>query len=500
MKTKENRSIILNETALFFPKWKPVSIMRFSIPFDLTNLSKVKGASIFLDVISNGPHLSLKIINGGKKMKSFKRFVLFLLLSVFSITLVACGGNDEDASDDAADDSSDEKITLDFWVFGATGYDELLKEYEEENPNVEIKFKTSENADHHDALFTALSAGTGAPDIAMIEVDQLDRFKQAQDRFVNLYDLGAEEVSDVYQDWAWDTANSVDGDFLFGLPTDIGPKALYYRIDVFEEAGLPTDPDDVSALIDSAEALKEVAVQVKEETGKPFVDSMEMAYRAYLDAAPESHLNPEGELLIEQEGSLVKKAYDFAVELNELGVVGNFDMWTPEWANAVNDGDFAAELGPGWLKGWMEGNAPDASGLFRVATLPQEFSANWGGSFLTIPAETDHAEAAYDFIKWLTSPENQLKSFQSHGLFPSAPTVYEMEEFKSNEDEFFGGQVTSVVFGEAANNITEAVYKGEMYVSVNNEILTALTNVQQGADPEEEWEAAVERAKALVGR
>lgn len=429
-------------------------------------------------------------------------FFLVLILSV-AFSLAACGSSDKDASQDnpnSGDKKSDENITLNFWTFGATGYDELIKEYEKENPHVKIKFKTSENADHHDALFTALSAGTGAPDIAMIEVDQLDRFKQAQDRFNNLFDLGAEEVAGNYQDWAWNTAQNTEGDFLVGLPTDIGPKALYYRIDVFEEAGLPTDPDEVSALINSPNALKEAAKKVKETTGKPFVDSMEMAYRAYLDAAPNSHLNPDGELLIDKEESLVKEAYDFAVELNEAGLVGNFEMWTPEWANAVNDGDFAAELGPGWLKGWMEGNAPDASGLFRVATLPKDFSANWGGSFLALPAETKHAEEAYNFIQWLTSPENQLNSFKSHGLFPSAPSVYDMEEFKTNEDEFFGGQVTSVVFGEAANNISEAVYKGEKYVPVNNEILTALTNVQEGADPEKEWEEAVQRAQELVNR
>lgn len=422
---------------------------------------------------------------------------LLIILGLVSI-LTACNSNNDASGSDGKD--SDGTVTLNFWTFGATGYDELLKEYEKENPNVKIKFKTSENADHHDALFTAISAGTGAPDIAMVEVDQLDRFKQAQDRFVNLFDRGAEEVQDQYQDWSWNTGQNIDGDFMFGLPTDIGPKALYYRTDVFEDAGLPTDPEEVANLIDSPEALKEAAIQVKEETDKPFLDSMEMAYRAYLDAAPETHLNPEGELIVNQEGSPVKQAYDYAVELNEAGLVGNFEMWTPEWANAVNNGDFAAELGPGWLKGWMEGNAPDASGLFRVATLPTEFSANWGGSFLAIPAETEHAEEAYDFIEWLTSPENQLESFKSHGLFPSAPAVYEMDDFKTNEDEFFGGQVTSVVFGEAANDITDAVYKGEKYVSVNNEILTALTNVQEGADPEEEWDAAVQRAEDLVSR
>lgn len=122
---------------------------------------------------------------------------LLIILGLVSI-LTACNSNNDASGSDGKD--SDGTVTLNFWTFGATGYDELLKEYEKENPNVKIKFKTSENADHHDALFTAISAGTGAPDIAMVEVDQLDRFKQAQDRFVNLFDQGAEEVQGQYQD------------------------------------------------------------------------------------------------------------------------------------------------------------------------------------------------------------------------------------------------------------------------------------------------------------
>lgn len=440
--------------------------------------------------------------------------IWLLGLSLFLVLLLAaCGGEDSEkssSSDSSTDtdtkeetkeeESSDEEITLNFWAFGATNYKEMVEEYEKANPNVKIKFKTSETDEHHDALFTALSAGSGAPDIAMLEIDQFDRFKNAQDRFVNLYDLGAKDIQDRYLDWKWQGGENVEGDFLFGLPTDIGPKALYYRADVFEEAGLPTEPEEVEELIQSPEDFIEAGKQVKEKTGKPFVDSMEMAFRAYLDAAEEAYLNPDGELIVEEDGSAVKKAYDFAVELHEAGLVGNFTMWTPEWGNAVNEGGFAAELGAGWLKGWMEENAPDASGNFRVATLPTEFSANWGGSYLAIPAETKHSQAAFDFINWLTNDESQLKSFQSHGLFPSAPGVYEQDEFKNNEDEFFGGQVTSVVFAEAAQDINGAVYKGEKYVVVHNEFLNALTNVQEGADPEEEWSAAVDRAKALVSR
>jgi cellobiose transport system substrate-binding protein len=429
-------------------------------------------------------------------MKSMKKWMAVGLSSVLALSLAACSGNDEASSDGKSGD----KVTLDFWAFGATNYEELAKEYEKENPNVKIKFRTAETAEHHDALFTALSAGSGAPDIAALEVDQLDRFKEAQDRFENLYDLGAEDVQDQYLDWKWNAGENQAGDFLFGLPTDIGPKALYYRVDLFEEAGLPVEPEKVSALIDSPEAFKEAGLKVKEATGKPFVDSMEMAYRAYLDASVETYLNPEGELLLGKDGNAVKQAYDYAVELDEAGIVGKFDMWTPEWANAVNTGEFAAELGAGWLKGWMEGNAPDASGKWRVATLPTDFSANWGGSYISIPSETDHPQEAYDFVEWLVSPENQLKSFQSKGLFPSAESVYDMDEFKSNEDKFFDGQVTASVFAEAAQDIDGAVYKGVKYFPVHQEVLNALRNVQEGADPEAEWKAAIKRAEDLISR
>nr|WP_244513476.1 ABC transporter substrate-binding protein [Oceanobacillus limi] len=411
---------------------------------------------------------------------------------MFGLFLTGCG------DDDSA--SGDGEVTLDFWVFGATNYEDLAKEYEEENPGVKIKVRTAETEEHHNGLFTALSAGSGAPDIAMLEVDQLDRFKDAQDRFANLYDLGAEDVQGKYLDWKWKIGENSDGDFLFGLPTDIGPKAMFYRIDVFEEAGLPTEPTEVEELIQSKEDFMQVGKQIKENTGKPMVDSMEMAYRAIIDGAEQSFFNQEGDLLIENEGNSVKQAYDLAVEMHEQGLVGEYTMWTPEWGNAVNNGDFAVEMGAAWLKGWMMGNAPDAAGKFRVATLPAEFAGNWGGSYISIPDETDHPEEAYAFVEWLVSPESQLKSFQSEaGLFPSSPEVYEMEDFQNTTDEFFGGQSTAQYFAKATEDIS-FIYKGPDYVSVHNEVLNALENVQQGADAEEEWDAAVERIKGVINR
>nr|WP_079480917.1 ABC transporter substrate-binding protein [Halobacillus salinus] len=422
-----------------------------------------------------------------------KGFIVSMLLLV-SAFLFACSSDNQEASGENGDGA-----TLDFWVFGATNYEDLAKEYEKENPDVKINIKRSELGDHHDSLFTSISAGTGAPDLTMIEVDQLDRYREAQDRLVNLYDLGADEIQDQYLDWKWNMAENGEGDFLFGLPTDIGPKAMYYHTGVFENAKLPTDPDEVSDMISSPDAFADAASKVLDETGKPMVDSMEMAFRANMDALEVSYFNRDGELLIEESGNGVREAYDYAVELHDKGYVGNFEMWTPEWANALNKGEFAVEMAPAWLKGYMTENAPEGKGNWKVTTLPTDFAGNWGGSYVAIPAESEQQEAAYDFANWLLSPENQLKSFTESGLFPSAPSVYEMDEFVNNEDEYFSGQNTAKYFAEAAQDIPE-VYKGPKYVTVNNEVLTALRNVQEGADPQEEWDAAVKRIQDILKR
>ncbi|TFJ93211.1 ABC transporter substrate-binding protein [Lentibacillus salicampi] len=427
-------------------------------------------------------------------MRKSKWLLMFIMVLAVASTLAACG--DEEASSEG--DSED--VTLKFWTFGATNYEELAKEYEKENPGVTVEVKTSENADHHNSLFTALSAGTGAPDLAMVEIDQLDRFKEAQDRFVNLYELGAEEIQGNYLDWKWQIGENNENDFLFGLPTDIGPKVMFYRTDLFEKSGLPTNPDEVQNMIGSKNDLIQAGETIKEETGKPLVDSMEMVYRAVIDGATESYYDEEGNLLVEEEGNAVKEAYDLAVEFNEHGLVGSYEMWSPEWGDAVNGGDFAIEMGAAWLKGWMSDNAPDAEDQFRVAKLPEEFAGNWGGSYITIPGETDDKEEAYKFVKWLTSPDNQLNSFKSDaGLFPSTPEVYDREEFKEIEDDYFGGQKTSQYFADAATDIS-FVYKGSKYIPTQDEVLNALQNVYDGADPDKEWEAAVQRMKDVSKR
>lgn len=449
-------------------------------------------------------------------MKRFKSWSLLLLSVIMVFTLVACGGGGGNgsstaespgggSSNEGTDNTkegteSTEKIELSFWSLGTTNYEDLAKEYTKEHPNITFKFQnTSDQTAHHNNLTTALSAGSGAPDIFQLEIAFMERFINNQDKFYNLYDLGAKDLEGNYLEWKWKQATSVDGTFQLGLPTDIGPTVVYYRTDLAEQAGLPTDPDGFSAAIDSWDKFASVAKDFTSKTGKPFADLTDLVYNGVRDQSPDQiYFNKEDGSFIGDTNPQVRKAYDFTVKGIQEGWIGNWILWSPEWQKAINDGDFGVMLGPAWIAGTIR-NAKDTSGKWQIAQLP-EGAGNWGGSFLTLPKEGKHSKEAYEFISWVLNKENQLKSFKDSGLFPSIPAVYSEPSFTEEKDEFFGGQVISEAYAKSAERI-KPVYYGPLHDQTDTIIKNALKNVlEKKADPQKEWESAMKQIKTLVDR
>lgn len=448
-------------------------------------------------------------------MNRMKRMAVVLVAVLLVASLAACGGGGnktttnnggntpaatENGASEGAKTDSGEKIELTFWSLGTTNYEELAKEYTNEHPNITVKFQnTSDQTAHHNNLTTALSANSGAPDIFMLEIAFMERFISAQDKFHNLYDLGAKDIEGEYLDWKWKQATSLDGSFQLGLPTDIGPTVVYYRTDLAEQAGLPTDPDGFSAAIDTWDKFGTVAKQFKDKTGKPFADLTDLVYNGVRDqAADEIYFSKADGSFIGDTNPQVKKAYDFTVKGIQEGWIGNTLLWSPEWNKAINDGDFAVMLAPAWMAGTIR-NAQDSAGKWAIAQLP-EGAGNWGGSFLTLPKEGKHPKEAYEFISWLVNKENQLKSFKSKGLFPSIPAVYSEPAFTEDKDDFFSGQVISEAYAKSAERV-KPVYYGPLHDQVDTMFKDALKNVlEKKADPAKEWENAIKQAKTLAER
>ena len=89
--------------------------------------------------------------------------------------------------------------------------------------------------DEYDKFQTAVSAGSGAPDVVMVEADRIPTF-QVQDALVDLSDLGYEDVKANFSDGAWKDVSVGDG--VYGAPIDGGPMGMIYRTDIFDQYGI----------------------------------------------------------------------------------------------------------------------------------------------------------------------------------------------------------------------------------------------------------------------
>ncbi|GGG07942.1 ABC transporter substrate-binding protein [Paenibacillus abyssi] len=432
-----------------------------------------------------------------------RKLTLLAMAAILAFAMAACSSGNTGSNSsgngggNAADGKSGETVELTMWMFTGTGLEPFVEQYQKDHPNIKVKIQQQEYADHHNGLVTALEAG-GAPDIALVEIGYMDRFKADESKFHNLADFGANDIMGDYLEWKKVQASSQDQNFIFGIPTDVGPMAMMYRTDLFEQAGLPTDPAQVAQEISTWDAFMEAAKKMKSATGKPMVDTSLSTYEVIKGQLTNHYFDSDGNLIAETNPG-IKKAYDYAAALSMEGLSGKIAQWSPEWGAGMNNGDFAVQMAPAWMMGFMKANAPDSKGKWNVAPMP-EGSGNWGGSFLTVPQESKHPAEAFALIKWLLAPEQQLALFKSNNNFPSTPSIYEDPAIQNYTDEFFSGAPVGKIYAEAAKKVVP-VYYGPDYTIVNTPITNALTEVERnGGDPEAEWQKAMDQIKRDLRR
>lgn len=425
--------------------------------------------------------------------------LVFFILSTYSeggLGVIIASSQGEDRAAEGA-----KSIELSFWTLGNMNFDELAEAYMKEHPDIRITVRSNgDQITHHNNLTIALAAGSGAPDIFQLEIGYMERFMRAEDKFYNLNDLGAKHVQDQYLDWKWAEGASTDGTFQLGLPADIRPMVAYYRADLVEQAGLPADPASLSEAIDTWDKFVTVARQYTEQTGKPFVDSWESLINAVrYQTAGVLHNSQLDDTLIGDVNPQLKKAYDLTVLGIREGWIGESVLLSSEWREDLRSDSFAFIPGASWTLDYLKLHAPETSGQWRIAQLP-EGSGNWGGSFFVLPKEGNHPEEAYAFIEWLASKEIQIASFRAKGLMPSILEAYDDPQFLHYQDDFLGGQSPGVEFVKAVQHI-EAVQYDPLPHQTEAYLKEALRNVQVlEADPEVEWQAAREKFRRFTLR
>ncbi|MFB8294123.1 ABC transporter substrate-binding protein [Streptomyces bacillaris] len=413
--------------------------------------------------------------------------------------LAACGSGSGDSSDSS--DNAGGKITLTIDLFGSFGFKEagLYEEYQKLNPNVTIKQSdTQDEVDYWKSLQTRLAGGGGLADVQGVEVGRIASVTQQQaDKFQDLKEFGADKLKGEFAESKWQAATTEDGKIL-GLGTDVGPEAMCYRTDLFQQAGLPTDREELAKKWATWDGYLELGKEYKKKAPakSAWLDSVGSLYAIMIGQEKERYYDASGELIYDKNPA-VKKAWDTSVAAAEAGLSAKLDQWSPQWNQAFAAGSFATIPCPAWMLGYVKGQAGDAGkGKWDIAKLPGG-AGNWGGSYLSIPRAAKHKKEAYQLIEWLTAPEQQAKVFQKQGNFPSATGT--IEQIADAKDEYFSNAPIGQIFGDAAKESPVQVL-GVHDQNVMQQLTNALSEVERkGVSSEKAWETAKKGVANVIG-
>jgi cellobiose transport system substrate-binding protein len=436
--------------------------------------------------------------------RSTSAFLAAAAAVLAAVALAGCGGSDDETAEAASDGAAtQERVTLKIGLFGTFGYEEagLYDEYMELHPNVTIEETSIEfEQDYYQALQTHLAGGAGLSDIQGIEVARIAEVTQSQaDEWVDLRTLGADEVEDTFFEWKWQAATTADRAVL-GLGTDTGPLAICYRTDLFEQAGLPTDREELASMWESWEDFLDVGRQYVENApaNSSFMDSASGLYNAIIGQSEEQYYDEDGNP-IHDSNPAVAEAWDIAVQAIQSGLTAKLQQFDQPWNQAFANGAFATIACPAWMIGYIKGQAGDeGAGKWDVASIPGD-GGNWGGSYLAIPAASEHQQEAYELIEWLTAPEQQVKMWTQSQHVPSSSAAAADPAVESATDDYFNGAPIGELFKESADDLPVATL-GPKDGVIKDTISNGLLRIeQQGEDPGAAWQKTLDDIEEAIG-
>lgn len=392
-------------------------------------------------------------------------------------------------------------LTVWWWGFWQDSLTPAIEDFHQDYPEIKIEQEILGTSDVYANLLLALSAGAGIPDMVGLESSHLSQYVALG----GLADI-TEEISPWYDkiDQAkWPAAKDKEGR-IYAMPVDSGPVALYYRRDVFEQAGLASDPESVAKLLDTWDDLYEVGKQIKTATGKFIFPQAKTnndfrIFETLMWQQETGYVDREGKLVIDSPKAV--RTLEYLGKLWKEDLLLDSPAWTAGWYAALDAGMVATIPNAIWLGGFLwSWIAAESVGKWGVVPLPvwQEGgvrSSNDGGSNISITKASGNKEAAWEFIKYIfTNEEYLMDAWRAMDWFPSLMATWD-DPFVNEPVEFFGGQAYRKIFTEAAKVIPWWDYTKD-YNEMNSIMQVYLTTYALGE--EESAEEALTKAAAEI--
>ena len=326
-------------------------------------------------------------------MELFRRVFILLLFAVYALTSSGCGGGT---------DRSDELV---MWLVGSAGQAQTITELSGKftaQTGVKVSCQAISWGDAHSKYLTSI-AGEVTPDIGTMGLTWGMEFGELG-AMVNLREEYPEDVDRLERTIFQGILESTRvGDKVFGIPFDISEHVLYYRNDI-----VPEPPGTWQELLELVRSLK--------SRGKGMIidwGSLDwIGYSPFLWQAGGDYYNSDHTRVTLDTPEAVT-ALDFFARLYREGE----PKTTVPLEQGMRTGDYPLAMSGDWKIISLTAGAPEIKGKWSIAMLPAGPSGKRttfiGGRFLGIFSRSGKKKEAWEFIKFLFKPENQVRIYEA---------------------------------------------------------------------------------------
>ena len=400
-------------------------------------------------------------------------FALVGLALMLMASLAACGGG----STPASSTTPTGPVSLTYWSW-IPGMDKQVALFNQTHPTIHITLSNvGSGAVEYNKLFTAIKA-TNEPDLSQVEFQTLPQF-ETTGSLVDISQYGANSVKNQFPSWMWSQVLLSNG--VYAIPQDGGPMALYYRDDVFKKYHLAV-PTTWTQYADDAAKLHAANPQ------------------AYITDFPPRNPGWFTGLMWQNGANLFSiSGQSWKVSINNPQALQVASYWqdllskkliktepdfTNAWYNDLQSGALATWISGAWGNGILKQNAPQSTGKWRVAPLPQwqagqNVSSNWGGSTTVVFKSSKYPQQASVFAQWISANEQSAELEFSTGAYPALLTALSSSAVNSAQP-FFGNQVINQVFSDSAKQVNVNFQWGPSMQQVYNDMGDNFANAVNG--------------------
>jgi multiple sugar transport system substrate-binding protein len=312
-------------------------------------------------------------------------------------------------------------VRLRMWAMGREGevVGDLVHDFERTHPGIRVEVQQIPWTAAHEKLLTAVVGGS-LPDVGQLGNSWISEFGTLKSlEPLDPWLAHGDPTRDAYFGGIWDT-NVLDG-VTYGVPWYVDTRLLFYRKDMLARAGYSAMPTDWKGWKECLRAVK--------ARGGPghygiFLPTNEWMTPVVLGLQSGSPLLADGGTRGAFEEPAYQRAFDYYLGMFREGLAPAIGF--NEIANKYQElarGTFAMMVTGPWELGEFTRRLPDSlQSQWSTAVMPGPDGPGVsfaGGSSLVLFRGTKHPAEAWELVKFLSEPAQQVRFWRLTGDLPA---------------------------------------------------------------------------------